>query len=197
MRTWWSAGAPPQGCEGGNGKMVVCPNLVNNLPLLESLGYPETAMQPFSDLSLTTNYSDYVSWVSELQLKSTSDSDLQWITGLFLMQEDNEIRFDVEDPFCCGIVIPLAQSFVQPERIVESAAVMPSLTTSTRKAELRWRCLPMTRKRMSVVVTSNQWLPSAKYWSLRSSLYRDRSPSFNYETGPDWHPDFCSRSLPG
>ena len=123
MRTWWSAGAAPQGCTGGNGTMVECPNLVNDLPLLESLGYPEVAMQPFNDLSLSTNYSDYRSWITELQLKSTSDSDLQWITGLFLMQEDNEIRFDVEDPFCCGVVIPLAQSFVQPERIVESAAV--------------------------------------------------------------------------
>lgn len=122
-RTWWSAGPPPVGCEGGNGTMIICPNLVNNMPLLESLGYGDTAMQPFNDLSLTTNYSDYRSLVAELQLKSTTDSDLQWITGLFLMQEDNEIRFDVEDPFCCGNVLPLAQSFVQPERIVESAAV--------------------------------------------------------------------------
>jgi iron complex outermembrane recepter protein len=123
IRTWWDAGAPPAGCTGGNGTMVECPNLVNNMELLESLGYGDMAMQPFSDLSLTTNYSDYKSWVAELQLKSTSDSDLQWITGLFMMQEDNEIRFDVEDPFCCGVVLPLAQSFVQPERIVESAAV--------------------------------------------------------------------------
>ena len=123
MRTWWSAGAAPVGCEGGNGTMVVCPNLVNDLALLQSLGYEDNAMQPFNDLSLSTNYSDYRSVVAELQLKSTSDSDLQWITGLFMMQENNEIRFDVEDAFCCGIVLPLAQSFVQPERIVESAAV--------------------------------------------------------------------------
>ena len=79
-------------------------------------------MQPFSDLSLSTNYSDYRSVVSELQLKSQSDSKLQWITGVFYMKEDNEIRFDVEDPFCCGGTLPLAQSFVQPERLVESLA---------------------------------------------------------------------------
>ena len=122
MRTWYSDDAAPAGCTGGGGAMVECPNLVNNLPLLESLGYGDVAMQPFSDLSLSTNYSDYRSVVSELQLKSQSDSNLQWITGVFYMKEDNEIRFDVEDPFCCGIVIPLAQSFVQPERLVESLA---------------------------------------------------------------------------
>ena len=123
MSTWYDTQPAPTGCTGGNGSMVECPNVVNNIELLESLGYGDMAMQPFNDLSLSTNYSDYKSWVAELQLKSTSDSDLQWITGLFLMQEDNEIRFDVEDPFCCGIILPLAQSFVQPERIVESAAV--------------------------------------------------------------------------
>nr|MCS5594015.1 TonB-dependent receptor [Porticoccaceae bacterium] len=127
IRTWWSAGAPPTGCTGGNGKMVECPNLVNNLPLLESLGYGDMAIQPFNDLSLTTNYSDYKSWVAELQLKSTSDADLQWIGGLFMMQENNAIRFDVEDPFCCGILVPLAQSFVQPNRIVESAAIFAQI----------------------------------------------------------------------
>ncbi|ETN91796.1 hypothetical protein U062_02328 [Gammaproteobacteria bacterium MOLA455] len=121
-RTWYDDNAAPDGCTGGNGSMVECPNLVNNLPLLESLGYGDVAMQPFNDLSLSTNYSDYRSVVSELQLKSQSDSNLQWITGVFYMKEDNEIRFDVEDPFCCGGVLPLAQSFVQPERLVESLA---------------------------------------------------------------------------
>ena len=123
ISTWYDTQAAPTGCTGGSGSMVECPNVVNNIELLESLGYADMAMQPFNDLALSTNYSDYKSWVAELQLKSTSDSDLQWITGLFLMKEDNEIRFDVEDPFCCGVVLPLAQSFVQPERIVESAAV--------------------------------------------------------------------------
>ncbi|MDB9949603.1 TonB-dependent receptor [Porticoccaceae bacterium] len=122
MRTWYDDNSAPDGCTGGNGSMVECPNLVNNLPLLESLGYGDVAMQPFSDLSLSTNYSDYRSVVSELQLKSQSDSNLQWIAGVFYMKEDNEIRFDVEDPFCCGVIIPLAQSFVQPERLVESLA---------------------------------------------------------------------------
>ena len=122
MRSWYSNDPAPDGCTGGNGSMVECPNLVNNLPLLEALGYGDVAMQPFNDLSLSTNYSDYRSVVSELQLKSQSDSNLQWIAGVFYMKEDNEIRFDVEDPFCCGIILPLAQSFVQPERLIESLA---------------------------------------------------------------------------
>ena len=67
-RTWYDDNAAPAGCTGGNGSMVECPNLVNNLPLLESLGYGDVAMQPFGDLSLSTNYSDYRSVVSELQL---------------------------------------------------------------------------------------------------------------------------------
>jgi len=121
-RTWYDDNPAPNGCTGGNGTLVKCPNLVNNLPLLESLGYGDVAMQPFGDLSLSTDYSDYRSVVSELQLKSQSDSNLQWITGVFYMKEDNEIRFNVEDPFCCGGILPLAQSFVQPERLVESLA---------------------------------------------------------------------------
>jgi hypothetical protein len=92
------------------------PDLVNDLGLVQSVDggqFESVVMQPFNDMSLATNYSDYRSLVTELQFSSNSDAALQWITGLFYMKEDNEIRFDVEDPFCCGIVLPLAQSFVQ------------------------------------------------------------------------------------
>ncbi len=126
QRTWYSDGAPPAGCTGGNESMIECPDLVNDLGLVQSVDggqFESVVMQPFNDMSLATNYSDYRSLVTELQFSSNSDAALQWITGLFYMKEDNEIRFDVEDPFCCGIVLPLAQSFVQPERTVESKAV--------------------------------------------------------------------------
>ena len=124
-RTWYSAGGAPEGCTGGSGSMVECPDLVNDLGLVQSVDggqFESVVMQPFDDLSMATNYSDYRSLVTELQFSSNSDAALQWIGGLFYMKEDNEIRFDVENPFCCNVVIPLAQSFVQPERTIESKA---------------------------------------------------------------------------
>ena len=39
------------------------------------------------------------------------------------LDEENEIRFDVELPFCCGGGIPLAQAFMQPDRGVSTEAV--------------------------------------------------------------------------
>ena len=80
-------------------------------------------MQPFDDLALETEYSYYKSTVHELIFKSESDSDLQWLGGYFYLKEDNEIKFNVEIPFCCSFIRPLAQSFVQPERTVESQAL--------------------------------------------------------------------------
>jgi len=125
IRSWYDDGAPPAGCTGGNGSMVECPDLVKDLGLVQSVDngqFESIVLQPFNDLAMSTNYSDYRSLVTELQFSSNSDAPIQWIGGLFYMKEDNEIRFDIEDPFCCGIVLPLAQSFVQPERIVESKA---------------------------------------------------------------------------
>jgi iron complex outermembrane receptor protein len=124
-RTWYAEGGAPEGCTGGSGSMVECPDLVNDLGLVQSVDggqFDSVVLQPFDDLAMATNYSDYRSLVTELQFSSNSDAALQWIGGLFYMKEDNEIRFDVENPFCCGIIIPLAQSFVQPERIIESKA---------------------------------------------------------------------------
>ena len=102
-------------------------NLVRDQGLLDSLGYPNEVLQPFEDLQLETAYSDYSSVVQELQLKSQGGGKLQWIGGLFLLSEDNEIRFNVEIPFCCGNILPLAQSFVQPERTIDSFATFLQL----------------------------------------------------------------------
>jgi iron complex outermembrane receptor protein len=125
QRTWYSANAAPEGCTGGGGSMVVCPDLVNDLGLVQSVDggqFDSMVVAPFEDLSLMTNYSDYRSLVTELQFSSNSDSPIQWIAGLFYMKEDNEIRFDVENPFLGGVVLPLAQTFLQPERVVRSRA---------------------------------------------------------------------------
>ena len=96
--------------------------LIRDAAAIQNAGFQPYAIQPWDDLQLTTNYSDYVSKVVELQLKSLSDAPLQWIGGLFWMREENAIRFDVENPFCCGNVVPLALSFVQPDRQVRSQA---------------------------------------------------------------------------
>ena len=125
QRTWYSAQAAPAGCTGGGGSMVVCDDLVNDLGLVQSVDggqFESMVVAPFEDLSLMTNYSDYRSLVTELQFSSNSDSPIQWIAGLFYMKEDNEIRFDVENPFLGGVVLPLAQTFLQPERVVRSRA---------------------------------------------------------------------------
>ena len=125
QRTWYSANAAPAGCTGGGGSMVVCDDLVNDLGLVQSVDggqFESMVVAPFEDLSLMTNYSDYRSLVTELQFSSNSDSPIQWIAGLFYMKEDNEIRFDVENPFLGGVVLPLAQTFLQPERVVRSRA---------------------------------------------------------------------------
>ena len=110
--------------------------LINDANLIQSLGFASTNFEningvrtavtliptiaPFDDLQFTTESSDYDSVVTELQLKSTHDGDLQWIGGLFYMKESNAINFEVEIPFCCE---PGAIAFVQPDRTVESAAV--------------------------------------------------------------------------
>ncbi len=87
------------------------------------LGFDPQALQPFEDLALETEYSKYKSTVHEVLFKSESDSDLQWLGGFFYLKENNEIKFNVELPFCCAFIRPLAQSFVQPERTVESKAL--------------------------------------------------------------------------
>jgi len=95
---------------------------VNDPAVLNSLGFGGYILQPWGDTALTTRYSDYDSLVSELQFKSNSDAPLQWIAGLAYVKEDNTIIFDVEDPFCCGFIRPLALSYVQPDRGLRSKA---------------------------------------------------------------------------
>jgi len=97
-----------------------------NPDVLNSLGFGGYYLQPWSDLQLTTRYSDFDSMVNELQFKSNSDASLQWIAGLSYIsyiKEDNTIIFDVEDPFCCTFIRPQATSFVQPDRGVRSKAI--------------------------------------------------------------------------
>jgi iron complex outermembrane receptor protein len=86
-------------------------------------GFDLYALQPWDDIQLTTRDSDYDSLVAELQLKSSTAKPLQWIAGAFYMKEDNSIIFDVEIPFCCAVIRPLALSFVQPDREVISKAL--------------------------------------------------------------------------
>ncbi len=104
--------------------------LIRDPEAIIAAGFQPYAIQPWNDLQLTTNYSDYDSRVAEVQLKSLSDAPLQWIGGLFWMREDNAIRFDVENPFCCEFVRPLALSFVQPDRQVHAEAAFLQLDYS-------------------------------------------------------------------
>jgi len=100
------------------------------------LGFEPVAMQPFDDLALETEYSHYKSTVHELLFKSESDSDLQWIGGFFYLKEDNEIKFNVELPFCCAFIRPLAQSFVQPKGPLHQKRFSRSLITVSTIASI-------------------------------------------------------------
>lgn len=97
--------------------------LIRDEQAIIDAGFAPYALMPFEDLQLTTRYSNYDSLTSELQFKSVGDGPLKWVAGWFYLQEKNDIRFDVEIPFCCSAGIPLAQSFVQPNREVKSDAL--------------------------------------------------------------------------
>jgi iron complex outermembrane receptor protein len=101
--------------------------LIRDEQAIIDAGFKPFAIMPFEDLQLTTRYSNYDSLTSELQFKSNGDGPLRWVAGAFYLKEDNDIRFDVEIPFCCSAGIPLAQSFVQPKREVESKALFGQL----------------------------------------------------------------------
>ena len=108
-------------CCGGLGFLIRDPQAIIDA------GFAPYALMPFEDLQLTTRYSEYNSLTSELQLKSSGDGPLRWVVGAFYLKEENDIRFDVEIPFCCSAGIPLAQSFLQPDRQVESKALFGQL----------------------------------------------------------------------
>jgi iron complex outermembrane recepter protein len=101
--------------------------LIRDKDAIEDAGFAPYALFPFEDLQLTTRYSNYNSLTSELQIKSKGDGPLRWVVGGFYLEEKNNIQFDVEIPFCCSAGIPLAQSFLQPDRKVESEAIFGQL----------------------------------------------------------------------
>ena len=110
--------------------------LIRDPQAITDAGFAPYALMPFEDLQLTTRWSEYKSLVSELQVKSQGEGPLSWVVGAFYLKEDNAIRFDVEIPWCCGSPRPLGQSFVQPDRDVESKALFGqfdySLSEKTR-----------------------------------------------------------------
>lgn len=84
-----------------------------------------------------TEWSRFDSTTHELNLKSTGSGPFQWITGAFLVKEDNRIRFDIDIsqvPLPAGngpiVVAPSApgdtawaMSFIQPKRTLDSKAL--------------------------------------------------------------------------
>ena len=97
----------------------------DNQYILDTIGFPLSTLEPWTDLSLITRASNYNSQVYEWQFSSIADPDnsFEWITGLFYMREDNAIQFDVDSAFIGPSKRLLAQSFVQPNRDVRSYAV--------------------------------------------------------------------------
>lgn len=84
-----------------------------------------------------TEWSRFDNNTHELNLKSTDDGPFQWIAGVFSINEDNRIRFDIDisqtpvtgttGPIVVNPVNPTdvawAMSFIQPERTLSSQAV--------------------------------------------------------------------------
>jgi len=83
--------------------------------------------QPWESLYLATAASHYESTSHELQLQGLT-ADVNWIVGLYRLEEDNDIIFDVEQPFCCSQGALGGISFVQPFRTVESDAIFGQAT---------------------------------------------------------------------
>ena len=83
--------------------------------------------QPWNSLHFFTDESDYKSTVHELQFQGLT-GNFSWIVGLFSLEEDNSITFDVELPFCCTGGYLGGISFVQPERTLDSKAVFGQAT---------------------------------------------------------------------
>ena len=69
--------------------------------------------------------------VIELQFKSDGDGDVQWVAGVFMMDEDTYTRFDVEMPFLGPIIRPLHEIYLQPERTTETQAIFGQLDYET------------------------------------------------------------------
>ena len=69
--------------------------------------------------------------VLEFQLKSDGDGDVQWVAGVFHMEEETYTRFDVEMPFLGPIIRPLHEVYLQPERTTETSAIFGQLDYKT------------------------------------------------------------------
>src|SRR5262245_31859224 len=55
-----------------------------------------TGYYPIWDESWETRHSDYQTTTHELQFKSAGEGKLQWVTGLFYLHENKQIRYDME-----------------------------------------------------------------------------------------------------
>ena len=76
-----------------------------------------------------TNYSNYTSYSSEVDLKSKGPQTIDWILGAYYEHEDNNIRFDI--PILNGTdqgSINWQGSFIQPKETVESKALFGQAT---------------------------------------------------------------------
>ncbi len=82
---------------------------------------------PFGSLYLATAESHYESMSHELQFQGLT-GNVNWIIGFFDFREDNDIIFDVEQPFCCSQGAAGGISFVQPERTLVSQAIFGQAT---------------------------------------------------------------------
>ncbi len=90
----------------------------NSANLITSLGFSpaNVAVFPFSDDEERTRWSRYDSYVNEFQIKSDGEGKLKWVAGIFDLREKNAIDYTVDQPWCCGAGLPLAEAFVQPDR---------------------------------------------------------------------------------
>ena len=96
----------------------------------------DAGTQPGFKQEHRTEWSRFNSNTHELNLKSTDNSNFEWIAGLFSVNEDNRIRFDIDIsqvPLAAGagpiVVNPTlpgdtawAMSFIQPKRTLSSQA---------------------------------------------------------------------------
>jgi iron complex outermembrane receptor protein len=98
----------------------------------------DAGVQPGFKQEHRTEWSRFNNHTHELNLKSTDGGAFQWIAGLFSINEDNRIRFDIDisdigTPAAGGgpiVVVPTkasdtawAMSFIQPKRTLSSNAV--------------------------------------------------------------------------
>ncbi|MFZ2986671.1 TonB-dependent receptor [Ideonella sp.] len=95
-----------------------------------------------------TEWSRFANSTHELNLKSTDGGPFQWIGGLFMIKEDNKIRFDIDisqigvpagdGPIVVSPHLPTdvawAMSFIQPKRTLDSKAVFGQTSYALSKA---------------------------------------------------------------